>query len=70
MMHLLRAIGIKEETLDFFERVRASYLDLARTNAQRFYVIDAGDSLDNVQRNVHLFANQVVSLWRAREASP
>jgi dTMP kinase len=36
----------------FFERVRAAYLDLARAEARRFCVVDAGRELPQVQASV------------------
>ena len=40
------------ETAAFFERVRAGYLELARREARRFHVIDAGAPLDAVEAQV------------------
>ena len=42
----------EQEGLDFFEAVRAAYLDRARHNPQRYHVIDAGQSLSAVQRDL------------------
>ncbi|MDX1734195.1 MAG: dTMP kinase [Halioglobus sp.] len=40
---------IERETLDFFERVRAAYLDLANSQPGRFHVVDAAQPLAAVQ---------------------
>ena len=40
------------ETVGFFERVRAGYLDLARREPGRIEIIDASAPLDEVQRRI------------------
>ena len=40
---------IEESTIEFFEKVRQSYLDLAQEDPTRFVVIDASQSLLHVQ---------------------
>jgi dTMP kinase len=42
----------EQEQVAFFERVRACYLDMAREHAARYRVIDAAQSLDQVQREL------------------
>jgi dTMP kinase len=42
----------ESEQLDFFERVRQTYLELAEQNRRRFAVIDAAQPLDAVQRDI------------------
>ena len=42
----------EQEQVEFFERVRACYLDMAREHAARYRVIDAAQSLDQVQREL------------------
>jgi len=42
----------EQEQVEFFERVRVSYLDLARRHAARYRVIDAEQPLDGVQREL------------------
>jgi dTMP kinase len=39
----------EQEQVEFFERVRVCYLDLARRHAERYRVIDAGQPLHGVQ---------------------
>ena len=38
----------EQESLEFFERVRAAYLERARSSPQRFAVIDASKNVDEV----------------------
>ena len=40
----------EQEKREFFERVRAAYLDMAREHPQRYRVIDAGQPLEQVQQ--------------------
>lgn len=40
------------EAVAFFERVRAVYKDLASRAPERYRVVDAGQSLEQVQRNI------------------
>ncbi len=42
----------ESEEIDFFERVRAAYLTRVKTDASRYQVIDAGQSLDSVQADI------------------
>lgn len=43
---------IERQALDFFERVRQGYLGLAAAQPERFRVIDASQSLQQVARQV------------------
>lgn len=52
---------IEQESRAFFERVRDCYLARARAEPQRFRVLDAGQSLDQVQ------AQLTQTLQRCRE---
>jgi dTMP kinase len=40
------------EELAFFERVRAGYLDRARSSPERIRIVDAADSVDAIQRRL------------------
>ena len=42
----------ENERIDFFEKVRAGYLKRATQHPQRYSVIDAGQALDAVQRDI------------------
>lgn len=42
----------EREELDFFDRVRATYLDLAESGSERFCVIDASQPLEKVQEQL------------------
>jgi dTMP kinase len=42
----------EQEQVEFFERVRMCYLDMAREHAARYRVIDATRPLDEVQREL------------------
>ena len=43
---------LEREKVDFFEAVRACYLDLAAAEPERFLVVDANDSLDAIQSKI------------------
>ena len=42
----------EQEQVDFFERVRQVYLDMAAANPDRYRVIDAAQSLENVRQQL------------------
>ena len=42
----------EQEDLDFFERVRGSYLEQAKNESGRYRLIDASVSLENVQQQL------------------
>lgn len=42
----------ESERSDFFERVRATYLQLAEAHPERFVIVDATESLDAVQNRI------------------
>lgn len=42
----------ESETIAFFEQVRSTYLDIARAEPERVYVIDASQSLQQVQADI------------------
>jgi dTMP kinase len=43
---------LEREKVDFFEAVRACYLDLAAAEPERFLVVDANDALDSIQSKI------------------
>jgi dTMP kinase len=51
----------EQERQDFFERVRQSYLDRARQDPERFRIIDAGQALPAVQRQLDQVIEELVS---------
>jgi dTMP kinase len=53
----------ERESRAFHERVRAAYLDIARREPQRVRVVDAGRSLDEIQRDLAA----ILSDWVGRE---
>ncbi len=52
------------ENLDFFQRVRAGYLQLAAAEPQRFAVIDAGQPLASVEQAVLAALTEFAAQWR------
>jgi len=42
----------EQEKNDFFNRVRDCYLQMAQTNSERYRIVDASLSLDNVQQQI------------------
>ncbi len=54
---------IESEREDFFERVRATYLQRAASEPRRFRVIDAGASQDVVLRAVLEQLDQAIAAW-------
>jgi dTMP kinase len=53
----------EQESPEFFERVRASYLELANASGGRFHILDVGRPLVDVQRELLEFANKLISHW-------
>jgi dTMP kinase len=56
----------EREQQPFFERVRATYLSLARTHPERIKVIDASQPLELVQRQIEGHLRQLVARARAQ----
>lgn len=42
----------EQESLDFFERIRSGFLELARENPERYITLDASQSLSKVQQDI------------------
>ncbi len=57
---------IEQEQGDFFERVRATYLQLAREGSGRYRVIDAGQPLEQVQEQLVAACDELAACWPAR----
>jgi dTMP kinase len=51
----------EQEALDFFERVRETYLQLAQGSTGRYRIIDASVSLDAVQRQLTTVCQELLS---------
>jgi dTMP kinase len=58
------------EELAFFERVRATYLDLAEGSNGRFRLIDASQPLDDVQRQLLKVCTELTACWGSRHPTP
>jgi dTMP kinase len=57
----------EREEADFFERVRATYLQLAEEGSGRYRVIDASRPLTEVQADLGKIALELISALRTRE---
>ena len=51
----------ESETLAFFERVRATYRQRAATAPERYAVVDAGQDLEGVQRDIDLVLQRLMT---------
>ena len=60
----------EQEAIDFFERVRETYLQLAQGGNGRYRVIDASVPLDQVQRQLLKTCRELLACWDLRHASP
>lgn len=54
------------EELEFFERVRATYLQLARESSGRFHVVDASQPLVLVQQQLKQICDELLTCWGVR----
>ncbi|TGD73648.1 dTMP kinase [Mangrovimicrobium sediminis] len=57
---------IEREQAEFFERVRATYLQLAEESSGRYRCIDASRPLDAVQSDLQGFCAELGQCWNAR----
>jgi dTMP kinase len=57
---------IEQETMDFFNRVRASYLEQAKNSGGRYRIIDAGLPLDSVTAEILEFGRDLLTCWTGR----
>lgn len=48
------------ERMDFFQRVREAYLQLAETASRRFVVVDVARDLDSVRADIHDIAESIL----------
>ena len=58
------------EELAFFERVRATYLELAAGSSGRFRIIDAGQPLEQVQEQLLKVCKELTACWGVRHPAP
>ena len=58
----------EQETMDFFERVRNAYLDMAANNPERFRLIDASQPLDAVQQDLSVVLDYMINRFKAGHA--
>lgn len=58
----------EQETLDFFERVRSSYLEQAIDSSGRYRVVNAALSLEEVQQELRDIGGELLSCWHGRLA--
>ncbi|TXS89087.1 dTMP kinase [Parahaliea maris] len=56
----------EEEEIAFFERVRQTYLRLARESSGRFRVIDAAQPLEAVREQLHSVCGELFDCWGVR----
>jgi dTMP kinase len=56
----------EQEELAFFERVRATYLDLAENSSGRYRIIDASAPLETVQQQLLKVCNDLTACWGVR----
>jgi len=60
----------EQEQVEFFERVRATYLKLAEESSGRFRLIDANQPLEEVQRQLNKVCRELMTCWGVRHAEP
>ncbi|MFK8048842.1 MAG: dTMP kinase [Halioglobus sp.] len=56
----------EQEQLDFFERVRRTYLKLAQESSGRFRVVDANQELAEVQVQLNEVCKELLTCWSVR----
>lgn len=57
----------EQEQLDFFERVRRTYLKLAQESSGRFRVVDANQELAEVQVQLNEVCKELLTCWSVRQ---
>ncbi|MCB1733365.1 MAG: dTMP kinase, partial [Halieaceae bacterium] len=60
----------EREELAFFERVRASYRQLANNSSGRYRIIDASRPLEAVQGQLLQVCEELVACWGVRHQQP
>lgn len=51
---------LESEKIDFFERARQAYLELAKAEPERFLVIDASDDVESMQRAIRARVSELI----------
>ena len=59
---------IEREQHDFFERVRACYLELASREGDRFVIVDTARPLSDVADDVRLLARSIIDRFYINKA--
>jgi dTMP kinase len=59
----------EREQMDFFHRVRQTYLKLAQESSGRYRVIDASEPLEEVQAQLHKVCRELLACWGVRHRS-
>jgi dTMP kinase len=60
---------IEQETVEFFERVRSSYLQQAKNSSGRYRLINASVPLDEVQQELLKLGSELLSCWVVRRSA-
>jgi dTMP kinase len=60
----------EREELAFFERVRATYLELAASSSGRYRIIDASQPLETVQQQLLKVCTELTACWGVRHPEP
>lgn len=59
----------EQETVEFFERVRSTYLQLAQHSSGRYRIIDASSTLEEVQQQLLEVCRNLLTCWSVRRRS-
>lgn len=57
----------EQEQLEFFERVRATYLQLAQESSGRYHLIDASRPLIDVEQQLQQICEELFACWGVRQ---
>ncbi|QFU75878.1 dTMP kinase [Halioglobus maricola] len=56
----------EQEQAEFFQRVRDTYLQLARESSGRYHVVDASRSLEDVESQLETVCTELLACWGVR----
>ena len=62
----LRLDRFEREELAFFQRVRETYLQLARESSGRYHLVDASQPLEGVQARIEEICEELFACWAPR----